>query len=162
MKPEPKHENQSRHAARLLPAAAGLLLLLTVPFFTAVLPAHAAENTGSTAQEVIPGNLSTPDGNWTASLTDNDYGTAVGFEADDVLSVYTDTPVSSLYIEWSRVPPAWTLEAGGQTVPCGEHGFLHEYAELPAAVTECRIRMPSGGRIANIRAFSAGTPPQDV
>ena len=127
-----------------------------------VLPVQAEKNTGASAPEIALTSLSTPDGNWTASLTDGDYGTAVGFEADDILSISASAPVSSLYIEWSRVPPAWTLEADGQTLSCGTNGFLHEFITLPAPASAFSMHMPSGGRIANIRAFSDGALPADV
>lgn len=147
-----------RYALRvLLPV---LFLLAALSF--SVLPLLAAENTDTPARELTLNSLTTPEGNWTAALTDADYGTAAVFEADDRLSVSADSPVSSLYIEWSRVPSAWTLEADGQNTTFGTNGFLHEYVELPAAAASFTIHMPAGGRIANIRAFSEGAVPADV
>ena len=147
-----------------LPCTAALLCLVQAAFCLLLLPAsvRAAENTGASAQEITLSSLSTPDGNWTGALTDGDYGTAVGFSAEDVLSVSANAAVSSLYIEWSRVPSAWTLEAEGRTVACGTNGFLHEYVELPAPASQWTMHLPGGGRIANIRAFSAGSVPGDV
>ena len=152
-------ENRTGHVLRVMLPVLGTLLaaILLLPF-----TAKAAEDPSSSARDISPLSVVSPAGNRTDALTDGNYGTAVAFEAEEAVTVSADTPISSLYIEWARIPGAWTLEAGGTSISCGENGFLHEYVELPAAATECTLRLPSGGRMANIRAFSEGTPPSGV
>ena len=72
--------------------------------------------------------------------------------------------IAALYIEFDRIPQAWTLrDAGGTAHSCGQNGFLHEFVDvsalfgtLPESLT---LTFPPGTVIADIYAFSAGELP---
>lgn len=77
-------------------------------------------------------------------------------------TVSCDEKIAGIYLEWKNVPGAWTLEAGGRTVPCGTEGFLHEYIAVGAENTAV-LRVGSlQGKVNTVRVFGAGTLPAEV
>ena len=76
--------------------------------------------------------------------------------------------IASLYIEFDRIPQAWTLTdpASGAAITCGRNAFLHEFVDvstlfdaLPETLT---LTFPEGTVIADIYPFSQGDLPDWV
>ena len=76
--------------------------------------------------------------------------------------------ISSLYIEFDRLPQLWTLTdpVSGSSLTCGENTFLHEFVDVSSLFTstpnELVLTFPSGTAISDIYAFSAGDLPAEV
>ena len=81
------------------------------------------------------------------------------------VTISREDGISSLYIEFDRLPPVWTLTdpASGASVTCGEYTFLHEFVDVSAlfgtSPKELQLTFPSGTVISDIYAFSAGELP---
>lgn len=110
--------------------------------------------------EVYCGDHTTPD----SLLTDGQNYSSRSLYGATSLRICSDVPFSSIYIRWGVVPEAYTLCWDGGSMTCGTEGFLHEYIELPEAVTTARIEIGEGQSITvtDVRAFDYGTPPEDV
>lgn len=49
------------------------------------------------------------------------------------VTLSSDSPVYSLYIEFDRIFGEWSLSDGSVSVVCGKDGFLHEYVDVASA-----------------------------
>ena len=99
----------------------------------------------------------------TEPLSDGDLNTVCTFSKGEALEISADEPIGGLYLIWYDRPLPCTLQSGGETVPVGEQGFLHEYVPLSGNGQSLVFRLPEEElRIAEIRAFSPGRPPEDV
>ena len=99
----------------------------------------------------------------TEPLSDGDPNTVCAFSKGETLAISADEPIGGLYLIWYDRPLPCTLHSGGETVPIGAQGFLHEYVPLSGSERSVVLRLPEEElRIAEIRAFSPGRPPQDV
>ena len=103
-----------------------------------------------------------------SALTDGSRSTYSACEEIGEVTLSAEGGIYSIYIEFDRTPKAWTLTnaSTGESVSCGEWGFLHEYVdvqalfgEVPASVT---LQFPEGTVVADIYGFSDGEMPQWV
>ncbi len=82
-----------------------------------------------------------------------------------VVKAQREDGISSLYIEFDRVPTAWTLTDSGKgvSVTCGENGFLHEYVNVESLFgylpTEVEMHFAKDTVVADIYGFSVGELP---
>lgn len=114
------------------------------------------------ADQLSPSFTST-DGSNCVDISDGDYFTTEYFDPGTEITLTSDTAIDSLYIIWEEIPGSWTLDAGGETMICGQEGFLHEYIKLPAGTSYATICVGSNRlTIADIYAFSGGELPAFV
>ncbi|MBO4809677.1 MAG: PIG-L family deacetylase [Lachnospiraceae bacterium] len=107
-------------------------------------------------------NVSISNGAGSGNLLDGDYNTATKVASGDSITISSDEGIKGLYIAWNRVPNPWTLEAGGESLNCGENGFLHEYVELPSVSNEIKMNFTSDSSICYIKCYGEGELPRDV
>ena len=100
-------------------------------------------------------------------LFDGSRKTYTSVPKDGTVTLSRPDGIAAIYIEFDRLPQAWTLtDAAGTTISCGRNGFLHEFVDvstqfdlLPETLT---LSFPEGAVIADIYAFSAGGLPSWV
>ena len=84
------------------------------------------------------------------------------------VTVTREGGIAGLYIEFDRIPQPWTLSspAAGESVSCGEDGFLHEYVDVSALEgglpEQVVLDFPEGAAIGELYVFSQGTLPDWV
>lgn len=101
-------------------------------------------------------------------LCDADTDTYRTVEAGGRIRIGREDGISSIYIEFDRVPECYTLTdmITGESISCGKNGFLHEFIALeelfgvPSA--EVELSFDKETVIADIYAFSAGELPEWV
>lgn len=137
----------------------GLLVLAFVAAFFFLLPGNAK------ADQLTPEFEST-DGSDGANILDDDNFTSEPFtDPGTVITLRSGQGIGYVYIKWDRPPGEWELEAGGETLICGENDFLHELIKLPKSADEVMIHVPHNEettRIVDIYAYSEGELPDDV
>lgn len=120
--------------------------------------------TSALAEQMAP-YITSDDYQDCTALMDSDFVTTMDFGPNTTITVQADEPIASLYVVWENVPGAWTLRAGSASMSCGTDGFLHEYVEIPPALSSGRVSLvvgEAGASIADIYAFSAGEVPDSV
>ena len=98
-------------------------------------------------------------------LSDDSVATHVEIGYGDTLTVIADEPIAGAYLKFYVAAAAWTLEANDRSADCGQHGFVHEYVDVAAAVgetTSLALTFPRGADAAELLFFSAGTLPDYV
>lgn len=141
----------------------GCFLLLPVLLLTVSLTVHGEEADCSGAQLEAQGFSRAQ------NLSDGRRSTwSAAGEAGASLTVSRDGGIGAIYIEFDRLPQGWTLTdpESGESVSCGENGFLHEYVDvealfggLPQTMT---LEFDEGTVIADVYVFSQGEPPDWV
>ena len=102
------------------------------------------------------------------NLTDGDRTAVASAGGPGRVTISREGGIAALYIEFDRIPGPWTLTdpAAGESLPCGEEGFLHEYVDLSALGNglpqEVALDFPEGAAIGEIYAFSPGELPDWV
>lgn len=95
-------------------------------------------------------------------MFDGSYNTSCNFQTGTMTLTFEEE-IGSLYIMWHRYPRVWTLEYNGMTQTCGGSGFINEYVVLESPASEVTIKVETKDpSIAELRAFTEGTPPEDV
>ena len=143
-----------RNSLRILITAVLLLCLFAV----SSLAAEASYDDTSTQTE----GISNPQ-----RLFDGSRSTYTPIPENGTVTLSRPDGIAALYIEFDRVPQAWTLtDAAGTVISCGQNGFLHEFVDLssqfdclPETLT---LSFPSGAVPADIYAFSEGDLPNWV
>lgn len=137
----------------------GFFVVLAAVLACCALPALAAEaRYGDSA--VAAEGFSSP-----GSLTDGDRTAVASTQGPARVTVTREGGIAALYIEFDRVPQPWTLTdpAAGETAPCGEDGFLHEYVDVSALgeglPEEVVLDFPEGAAIGELYVFSEGELP---
>lgn len=102
------------------------------------------------------------DRNVPETLTDCDYTTKLRLSAGTVIGLQAEQEFSALYIIWDRPPGQWTAKGENFSAVYGGHGFIHEYAELPAGTESLEIELPDGGILCDICAYTDGRLPDTV
>lgn len=107
--------------------------------------------------------------NTSSALGDQDRSTYTKAPSEATATVSRGgDPIYGLYVVFDRVPGEWSLTdtASGQSVKCGENGYLHEYVDLTACLggpsAGLTLHFPAGAVIADIYAFSSGELPDWV
>ena len=101
-------------------------------------------------------------------LKDGNRSTYCNAKKEGMVTVSYSEGISSLYIEFDRLPSTWTLtdSQSGVTVTCGEYGFLHEFVDVAAlfGYLPGKLVMTFGEdtTVADIYAFSQGELPEWV
>ncbi len=104
------------------------------------------------------------------NLTDSSVSTEWTAAGDVSILISAPQDIGSLYIEWARVPAAWTLSVWDGSryffyKVGGREGFLNEFASLSASCSKIRISWKQGenpASIGRITIFSDGKVPGDV
>lgn len=99
-----------------------------------------------------------------AMLQDGKIESCCRFVPGAALIIKADEEIAGLSLVWYDHPQPWILEVDGESLSCGEQGFLHEYVALPHTAKELTIRFPETEsiRLSEICAFSPGRVPDDV
>lgn len=97
-----------------------------------------------------------------SKLQDNSHSTTVSFEAQDTITITSETAMGGIYVKFNDPVQTWTLSYNDKTEIKGEYGFLHEYAAFSEDVTSCTITLDNAMAISEITAYSKGTLPSDV
>ena len=135
------------------------LLILAALLICCTLPALGAEAQYGDAAVEAEG-FSRPQ-----NLCDGSRANSASADGSAAVTVSREGGIAGLYIEFDRLPQPWTLAdpAGGNTLTCGENGFLHEYVDvsalgtaLPKALT---LSFPEGAAIGELYVFSQGELP---
>ena len=105
-------------------------------------------------------------------LFDGDRGTYTTAEEDACITLSNAEGISSIYIEFDRIPSGWTLTdvKSGEAVSCGSYGFLHEYVDMAevfgreqeALPDELTLTFEAGTAIADVYGFTKGELPDFV
>lgn len=102
-------------------------------------------------------------------LFDGDRGTYTTAKEDACITLSHEDGIQAIYIEFDRIPGNWTLTdtMNGETVSCGDYGFLHEYVNVASVFgreqdelpDELKLSFQEGTVIADIYGFSEGELP---
>lgn len=101
-------------------------------------------------------------------LSDENRNTYSVSEENAVVTLMRSDGISSIYIEFDRLPQKWILKAPitGKSITCGENTFLHEYVDVETAFGELpqtlELCFEEGTVVAEIYAFSEGELPEWV
>ncbi|MDR1193894.1 MAG: PIG-L family deacetylase [Peptococcaceae bacterium] len=130
-----------------------------------------SELAAQTAPELAPArqveglSLVFADGQSAGRLLDGNASTKLTLAAGATLRLTAPAgqAMAGLYLIWDRPVEPWrlTTESGRQI--WGNHGYLHEYAEIPGGAAWAEIQAPAaGGVLCDIYAFGAGSLPDWV
>lgn len=96
-------------------------------------------------------------------LVDGSQYTRLKFDGEISLEVSVEEEnLASLYLIWHKIPGQWDLTVEGETVTCGENGFLHEFIQLSEPTDSVTIRAPEGTELCDIYGFTYGNVPDWV
>ena len=95
-------------------------------------------------------------------LTDANYNTKLLFSETTEIVISAEEEISGLYMIWDKVPGLWSVRADSFTVNGGEHGFLHEFVELPEGAKSFTLHISKGVTLCDIYAFTDGRLPEYV
>ena len=130
--------------------------------FLVLIPALAAETTfGDITTETMGVSHA-------QRLFDGSRNTYTGVSADASITVSCADGLTSLYIEFDRIPQVWTLTdpTTGKAVTCGQNSFLHEFVDVDklfaSAPESLVLTFSEETVIADIYAFSADDLPDWV
>lgn len=129
-------------------------------FFTVTLCFHSETILAQEAEQ-LDVTIASPNKNC-SKLQDNSHSTTVSFEAQDTITITSETAMGGIYVKFNDPVQTWTLQYNNKTEIKGEYGFLHEYAAFSEDVTSCTITLDSAMAISEISAYSKGTLPSDV
>lgn len=103
-------------------------------------------------------------GNATSILSDGSYWSKMTISASATLAVESETPFSSLYIQWDALPGIYAITWDGGSIECGFYGFFHEYIRLPEAVNrvEFVFNDDSYHVLCDVQVLTEGTAPDGV
>lgn len=128
-------------------------------------PEVLGPNADGTARQLTDGVFVYLEGeNKSAFLIDGDHTTKLSFSGTQTLSVKAKNPFSNLYIQWDDAPGNYTLTYLGNKLQCGSEGFIHDYIQLPEAVTEVLITFEStkSKTLCDVELFTQGSLPKGV
>lgn len=97
-----------------------------------------------------------------SKLQDNVYNTTVSFDAQDTITITSETAMKGIYIKFNDPVQTWTIEYNNKNEIRGQYGFLHEYVAFTEDVTSCTITLDGAMAVSEISAYGAGTLPSDV
>lgn len=101
-------------------------------------------------------------------LSDENRNTYSVSEENAVVTLMRSDGISSIYIEFDRLPKKWILKdpITGKSITCGANAFLHEYVDVETAFEELpqtlELCFEEGTVVAEIYAFSEGELPKWV
>ena len=137
--------------------AAGLVLFFALMVLLPGMDVRAEE------AAALDARLSSSTGQGLDKLKDSNTETVVPLGAGEKITVSTDSPMQGIYIKWATQPKAsWTLTVGGEESTYGEHGYLHEFVDLPEGCTECSITVSEGIKMCDVFAYGPGDLPDKV
>jgi len=98
------------------------------------------------------------------TLGDGDIFTQVWISAENVLTVCSKEPFSSLYLVWENEPGEYAICWDGGSIACGQDYFLHEYVTFPEPVTRVEFVFPDeeSRLICDLFGYTKGYAPADV
>ena len=141
-----------------------LCILLSTAFLLCAAPISYAEET---AAKELTGTLEfyswdTAD---TSPLTDSNEGSCATIGYTGSLTITSQEPIASLYVEFYLESKPWILKANGNECDRGRDSFLHEHVDVASLTGESKeivMTFPKGASISEIRAFTAGKLPDDL
>ena len=102
------------------------------------------------------------------NLKDDNTDTYAKASKENEIVVSLDSGISAIYIKFDRVPSTWVLtnNESGETVTCGENGFLHEFVDVKEIwgekTSKATLNFEEGTVVADVFAFSEGKIPDWV
>ena len=100
----------------------------------------------------------------TGILSDDSYTTGRVIYPGNRLTIESEQPFSSLYLQWDALPGEYAILWDGQRKVCGREGFQHEFVRLEQAVTQVTFAFSEGVSpgISELSLYTAGDPPEGV
>ncbi|MBR5362498.1 MAG: PIG-L family deacetylase [Oscillospiraceae bacterium] len=124
-----------------------------------VLPASAeaaAEYTAS-AQMVASSGYNTN------VMRDGKEGTVYTFAPGGTLTITASGPIAGVSVKFDKKPALWHVSAGETQLDCGQHAFLHDYADIASlGASQIVLTFDAYVSVSEIRIFGAGDLPADV
>lgn len=117
------------------------------------------------AQHIDTGVSITLDGaNIASQLTETGFSLSCKVKQHQKLAIDSETPFSALYIEWDVHPGNFYLVWDGGESYCGTEGFLHDYIQLPEAVSSLSFMFEKEGThsIKELGIYTDGAAPEGV
>ena len=102
------------------------------------------------------------------ALVDGNRSTYTMCQEMGQVTLSAENGIHGVYIEFDRIPEAWTLTdvSSGESVVCGENGFLHEYVDvaslLGGASKKLVLTFAQNTVIADVYGFGEGELPAFV
>lgn len=98
------------------------------------------------------------------TLHDDDHTTKQVIQSGQSLRILSRYPFSALYLEWDDIPGSFTLSWEGGSMTAGREGFLHDYIQLPDAVTDLSFTFDTqpDKTLCNVAVYTAGRVPEGV
>lgn len=113
--------------------------VFTVLIFFAVLYIHPETILAQEAEQ-LDVTITSPNKDC-SKLQDNSHSTTVSFDAQDTITITSETAMGGIYVKFNDPVQTWTLSYNDKTEIKGEYGFLHEYAGFSEDVTSCTITL---------------------
>ena len=131
---------------------------------TAILDQDAANETPADVPEATSLSISiqNSNGKGTDSLRDKKYSTRVIYNANDTVSITSETEMAGIYLIWGSPVVPYTVKAGGNEKSCGQNGYLHDYIAFDTPVKECTVSISGETSLCEIYAYSSGELPSSV
>lgn len=146
-----------------------LLCMLFLFLLGQVSVVAALETSEKQARDLtIAADLIFSDGRGVMPVKDRNRETYLSVASDVVLTVSSEEPISSVYIEFDRAPTNWFLqdESGNDAVSCGEERFLHQFVDVSALFgspqTDLVLTFASSCAISDVFLYSDGALPDIV
>ena len=102
---------------------------------------------------------------YTSGLSDENHYSKRIIYLPQTLEVTSETPFSTLYIQWDAIPGSYEIRWDGGSVTAGSYGFLHEYIRLPGETNHVEFVFPEGKEsvtLCDVEVLTAGTAPEGV
>ncbi len=141
-----------RIAAGMLSAA---LLCCTIP----VLPASAE----AAAEYTASAQMTASSGYNTNVMRDGKEGTVYTFAPGGTLTITASGPIAGVSVKFDKKSALWHVKAGETALDFGQHGFLHDYADIASlGASQIILVFDAYVSVSEIRIFGAGELPADV
>lgn len=132
--------------------------LLTGVLFSLIV----VNNTYAARESNIPFNLESSDGQSTANLIDRDRKTSNAFGKGTTLTLASEQKIHGIYLEWDKIPSAYSITYNGRVITGGQNGFLHEFIEVFDGAYSVELSFKSDESLSNVYAFAAGELPKEI
>ena len=110
----------------------------------------------------IPFITESSDGQSTANLLDRDRKTSTAFGKGTKLTLTSEQKIHGIYLEWDKIPSAYSITYNGRVITGGQNGFLHEFIEVADGACSVELTFTSDVSLSNMYAFAAGELPKEI
>ena len=132
--------------------------LLTGVLFSLIV----VNSTYAARESNIPFITESSDGQSTANLLDRDRKTSTAFGKGTKLTLTSEQKIHGIYLEWDKIPSAYSITYNGRVITGGQNGFLHEFIEVADGACSVELTFKSDVSLSNMYAFAAGELPKEI